>query len=98
MYFLSTHCWSLLATGYLLQVAFGVQSFYVLQSCKMKNHITSRESSDFKTYKQNSAQGLQQLMRNSKMEVQKSCLNYVLHINKHQYYFSESIIFLIIMM
>ena len=49
MCFLSTHCWSLMETGYLLQLAFGIGSFYVLQYCKMKNHIVSQESSVLQT-------------------------------------------------
>lgn len=49
MYFLSTHCWSLLETGYLLQLAFGIGSFYSVQYCKMKNHIIYQESSVLQT-------------------------------------------------
>lgn len=47
--FLSTYCWSLLETRYLLQLVFGIGSFYVLQYCKMKNHVISQESSVLQT-------------------------------------------------
>lgn len=59
MCFLSAHCWSMLETRYLLQLAFGIGSFYVLQYFKMKNHIISQESLVLETNKQNSVQGLQ---------------------------------------
>lgn len=49
MCFLSTHYWSLLETGYLLQL-----QLYIHQYCKI-----SQESSVLQTCKQNSVQGLQ---------------------------------------
>lgn len=53
MCFLSTHCCSLLETGHLLQLHFGIVSFYIHRYCKI-----SQESSVLQTCKQNSVQGL----------------------------------------